>query len=62
MEYKLTNREKNLDPKRTGKFWCHRCDGCLIGSLDKKCINCGCIFNKKNSGLKVRYKRIIFKK
>lgn len=39
MEYQKTNREKRLTPKSDGKFWCHYCDGALVGN-GERCPSC----------------------
>jgi len=39
MEYKQTNREKVLKPKK-GKYWCAGCDAQLVHDW-KKCPKCG---------------------
>lgn len=39
IEYKKTNRECRLTPKR-GLFWCWKCDRNIIG-VGEKCSVCG---------------------
>lgn len=39
LEYKLTNREKAMQPKKN-KFWCKYCDMALVGEYSK-CPVCG---------------------
>ena len=39
IEYKKTNREKVISPKR-GLFWCWKCDSKIV-SLGQNCPLCG---------------------
>lgn len=48
-----SNRLKRQSPNRQShKFWCGKCDGCLIGK-DQTCPRCGA---KNLKGNKRRYK------
>lgn len=38
IQYKKTNREKSMEPKR-GVFWCGACDAQLVAN-GRKCPNC----------------------
>ncbi len=39
VEYKKTNREKVMTPRKEGLFWCNNCDHFLV-SLGQKCSFC----------------------
>ena len=40
MEYKKSNREERLSPKRKRSHWCDRCDMDLV-HIGEKCGACG---------------------
>ena len=39
-DYKKSNREKRMEPKHDGRYWCDKCDRCLVANWEK-CPVCG---------------------
>ena len=39
-DYKKSNREKRMEPKRDGHYWCDKCDRNLLANWEK-CSECG---------------------